>query len=155
MNAMVIIEKHKALKAKFYGGVKTPVVRVSRAEPEPVETVKAPDAPPAKKILPIDDAALKRQIEESRRMLDGCPMPKRLRLLILPTLQELGLTWTEVMSRSNKPNFVAARRAVWRVLADDGLPFLRIGQYCGRDHTTVLHALGRVSRKRGTTDARD
>lgn len=57
-----------------------------------------------------------------------------------------GCTRDDVLGRSRKPVYAAARREVYRRLHDAGWNFSEIGRRMGVHHTSVLHGLGRLSR---------
>lgn len=58
----------------------------------------------------------------------------------------LGVSVNEVLGRQRFKNMVIARKAVMKRLWDDGFSTPEIGFMLNRDHTTVLHGLGRLSR---------
>ncbi len=58
----------------------------------------------------------------------------------------LGVSASEVLGRQRFKNMVIARKAVMRRLWEDGFSTPEIGFMLDRDHTTVLHGLGRLSR---------
>lgn len=56
----------------------------------------------------------------------------------------LGVSVNEVLGRQRFKNMVAARKEVMRRLWEDGFSTPEIGFMLDRDHTTVLHGLGRL-----------
>lgn len=60
----------------------------------------------------------------------------------------LGCDVTALTGRSRLPRVVALRKRAIERLHDAGLSSTEIGQLLHRDHTTVLHALGRTSKSR-------
>lgn len=57
-----------------------------------------------------------------------------------------GVTQAQVFGDSRRQACVKARWAVWRRMEADGLSVSAIGRATNRDHSTVLHGLGRLSR---------
>lgn len=58
----------------------------------------------------------------------------------------LGVSINEVLGRQRFKNMVIARKAVMKRLWEDGFSTPEIGFMLDRDHSTVLHGLGRLSR---------
>jgi hypothetical protein len=52
-----------------------------------------------------------------------------------------GMTWTEAMGPSRTLPYTAARAAVYKALRKHGWSLMKIGIFCGRDHTTIMNAL--------------
>ena len=58
----------------------------------------------------------------------------------------LGVSVSEVLGRQRFKNMVIARKAVMRRLWEDGFSTPEIGFMLDRDHSTVLHGLGRLNK---------
>ena len=52
-----------------------------------------------------------------------------------------GMTWTEAMSPRRTLPYTNARKDVYVALRKHGWSLMKIGIFCGRDHTTVMNAL--------------
>ena len=52
-----------------------------------------------------------------------------------------GMTWTDAMGPSRTAPYIAARTAVYKALRKHGWSLMKIGIFCGRDHTTIMNAL--------------
>ena len=63
---------------------------------------------------------------------------------------ERGFTVETILGRGRSHPIVAVRWEVWRRLHDAGWSSVAIGRAFDRDHTTILHALTRVSTPRAT-----
>ena len=57
-----------------------------------------------------------------------------------------GITSAQIFGESKRRTIVQARWAVWRRMAADGLSPSAIARATNRDHSSVLHGLGRLSR---------
>ena len=82
-----------------------------------------------------------KQISEEARLLKGCPLSMRRQALVLPVLQEFGITWEKLWAKDRRAMMHAPRRKVWLKLWEDGMSIAQIGTYTQRDHTTVLWGL--------------
>lgn len=74
-------------------------------------------------------------------------MPRR---LAGDVLRDAARAWNvpaeQILSPKRDMRTCAARWAVMHALDDMGWSSTKIGQFLNRDHTTVLHGLGRLSR---------
>ena len=57
----------------------------------------------------------------------------------------LGIPFEEIMGRSRKAEVVMARQVWWWFLRDLSFGYSEIGRMFGRDHSTVIHGVNRVS----------
>jgi hypothetical protein len=121
---------YAAIRAKFN---KAPIpLRVVPPPPEPVH-VSAPDH------------ILEAEISRLQVLMDGCRIPPRLRLLVLPMVEEFGIPWFDLVSPSRKEYLKGPRRKIWVMLQREGLSLPQIGKMFNRDHTTILHGINAVS----------
>ena len=58
--------------------------------------------------------------------------------------RKVGVSVADMLSRSRKPELVAARQVYWFYLRSKGLGFSEIGRRFGWDHATVLHGVKKV-----------
>ena len=87
-----------------------------------------------------NDEELDQEVQKLQSLLEGCVMPKRLKMLILPIVQEHGYSWEELVSISRKKYLHPARREIWIALREEGnLSFPQIGKLFNRDHSTIVH----------------
>lgn len=64
------------------------------------------------------------------------------RRVVLPLLEKHKVDWDLILSRSRKHPVVACRHEIFIELKKElRWSASRIGKLCGKDHTTVLHAL--------------
>lgn len=107
-----------------------PIAKITRPSPVKVCTEKKDD----KEYL---DVLIKRTMV----LLDGCTISRRLKLIILPVLQEYDTPWKDLVSPSKANVLKNPRRQIWALLRDEGMSLPQIGRLFNRDHTTVLHGL--------------
>lgn len=118
---------YAAIKAKFH---KAPTpLRVAPPKPKPPVHVPAPEH------------VLEAEITRLQTLMDGCRIPPRLRLLVLPMVEEAGIPWHELVSPSRKDYLKWPRRKIWAMLQKEGLSLPQIGKMFNRDHTTILHGI--------------
>lgn len=95
---------------------------------------------PVEVIPQRNDEELDQEVQKLQSLLEGCVMPKRLKMLILPIVQEHGYSWEELVSISRKKYLHPARREIWIALREEGnLSFPQIGKLFNRDHSTIVH----------------
>ena len=58
--------------------------------------------------------------------------------------RKVGVSVSDMLSKSRKPEFVAARQVYWFYLRSCGLGFSEIGRRFGWNHATVLHGVKKV-----------
>ena len=59
--------------------------------------------------------------------------------------ERLGLTVEDMMGKSRKAEVVMARQVWWWYIRDRGCGYSEIGRLSGRDHSTVIHGVKRIS----------
>lgn len=88
-----------------------------------------------------EEAALDRQIERNQRLLAGCGISGRLKMLMLPILQRRDVTWMQMLRGGRAVCYRDCKREVWAMLYDEGLSYPQIGKLFGNDHTSILHGV--------------
>ena len=117
---------YAAIKAKFN---KVPIpLRVVPPPPEPEHT-------------PAPDHVLEAEISRLQVLMEGCRIPSRLRLLVLPMVEECDIPWSMLVSPSRMEYLKGPRRKIWVMLQREGLSLPQIGKMFNRDHTTILHGI--------------
>jgi hypothetical protein len=121
------------------------------AAPAPAKTIvmERPAAKPAPAEPVYED--VEAEIRKRQRLLEGCPLPGRQKMLIADTLVETGVSWAQAMEHcAGARNFKAnaerrrnleIRKTIWKALSADGMSLSQIGKLCGFDHTSVHYAL--------------
>ena len=91
---------------------------------------------------------LRLEIERQRQRLEGIPpMPRGAKLTVLRVLDECSLTYKEAFRRHARGKESDCRKEIFRALMEEGYSSPQIGGWFGYDHTTVLYAAGRVTRR--------
>lgn len=117
---------YAAIKAKFN---KAPIpLRVVPPPPEPEH-------------IPAPDHVLEAEISRLQVLMEGCRIPSRLRLLVLPMVEECDIPWSMLVSPSRMEYLKGPRRKIWAMLQREGLSLPQIGKMFNRDHTTILHGI--------------
>jgi hypothetical protein len=117
---------YAAIKAKFN---KAPIpLRVVPPLPEPEH-------------IPAPDHILEAEINRLQVLMEGCRIPSRLRLLVLPMVEDCDIPWRDLISSSRKEYLKGPRRKIWAMLQREGLSLPQIGKMFNRDHTTILHGI--------------
>lgn len=75
-------------------------------------------------------------------------LPTRIMKIVEAVAEEHDVTVGQLLGQSRQRKHVRARWAVWAILDAEGKSLTQIGNYFNRDHTTILHGLGRLSRQR-------
>jgi len=117
---------YAAIKAKF-NKASIPL-RVVPPPPEPVHT-------------PAPDHVLEAEISRLQVLMEGCRIPSRLRMLVLPMVEDCGIPWAMLVSPSRMEYLKGPRRKIWVMLQREGLSLPQIGKMFNRDHTTILHGI--------------
>lgn len=99
------------------------VMVIAEVEPEP-------EPEPSKPALTRDDIL----------SLQGCQR-ERVRQIVLPILRKHQMTWRQLVGQSRTRPHILLRREAWFALVSNGYGFAETGRLCGRDHTTILHAV--------------
>ena len=108
-----------SVKARLNAGPPPAPVAIAPPEPEPEPEPPAPELPPA---------SFQYTMSAARRIAQAALVPH-------------GMTWTEAMGPSRTLPYTAARTAVYKALRKHGWSLMKIGIFCGRDHTTIMNAL--------------
>lgn len=111
-----------------------PVAKISRPKPPSVLTRITKEEEEYYRSMELDVQAKRTAI-----LLDGCNMSRRLKLLILPVLQEYDVAWSILVSPSRMHKLKEPRREIWALLREEGMSFPQIAALCNRDHTTILY----------------
>ena len=61
--------------------------------------------------------------------------------VIEPILRKHGVTWAQFMGKSRVKRINVCRWQAYAELHAKGKKYLHIGQFVGRDHTTIIHAV--------------
>ena len=124
---LALSDHYKAVRARLNGGPPPRPVAltiptdwpVSEPAPEP-EPPAPPPAPPVPLVyLP----------------------PRTAKRVACAALVPHGMTFEQAMGPSRTAPYVAARASVYHALRAHGWSLMKIGIFCGRDHTTVMNAL--------------
>ena len=107
--------------------------------PIPLRVVPPPLEP---EHTPAPDHVLEAEISRLQILMEGCRIPSRLRLLVLPMVEDCGIPWLDLVSSSRKDYLKWPRRKIWATLQREGrLSLPQIGKMFNRDHTTILHGI--------------
>jgi chromosomal replication initiation ATPase DnaA len=93
------------------------------------------------------------QLRSAPERLPDSPL-NRARIQAQAAAREAGVDWGVFTTRSNASECVDGRRIVWRRLRELGWAFSKIARVTGRNHTTVMYALGRTSKNKEPADAK-
>jgi len=119
---LALSDHYKAVRARLNNGPpRTPVAIEAPPPPEP-EPEPEPDPPE------LPPASFQYTLSDARRIAQAALVPH-------------GMTWTEAMGPSRTLPYTAARAAVYKALRKHGWSLMKIGIFCGRDHTTIMNAL--------------
>lgn len=73
-------------------------------------------------------------------ILQGCQR-ERVRQIVLPILRKHNMTWRQLVGQCRTRPHILLRREAWFALVSNGYGIAETGRLCGRDHTTILHAV--------------
>jgi hypothetical protein len=136
-----LTEHYKAVRSRLNAGPpppwRQPVLPAPEPEPEPAQ-------PPRTfgQWIAATDAM-------SEMFRDTLPIPTPIAAIAPSTARQIarealaphGMTWTEAMGPSRTLPYTNARKAVYAALRKHGWSLMKIGIFCGRDHTTIMNAL--------------
>lgn len=117
---------YSAVRARLNGaGIKTPP--------------PAPSPPPVVEV---------KKVEEKKEVwvdpMPGVCAPVDLKLAILQILKRHNMTWSQSIANKRTLPYLRVRGEIYIMLRERGWSYPKIGKFCGgRDHTTVLHSIGR------------
>lgn len=120
---LALSDHYKAVRSRLNGGPPARPVAIAPPPPEP-EPEPEPQAPEPE----LPPASFQYTMSAARRIAVGALTPH-------------GMTWTEAMGPSRSLPYTAARAAVYKALRKHGWSLMKIGIFCGRDHTTIMNAL--------------
>lgn len=95
-------------------------------------------------------------ISYRQALLKGCEgIPKRIKLAILPVLEETNYSWEDLFRKNPETNrnprkrdAVQAKWEIFKILHYEfGMTVNRIAQICDMDHTSVFYGLGLLKKK--------
>jgi len=125
---LALSDHYKAVKARLNAGPPRAPVAIAPPPPEP-EPEPEPDPPEPEPIT------FQYTMSAARRIAQAALAPH-------------GMTWTDAMSPDRTLPYTNARKDVYKALRKHGWSLMKIGIFCGRDHTTVMHALNPKDRKK-------
>ena len=105
----------------------------------PAEILVLPEPPPPPPLFSRDDMLI----------TEGC-LRDRVRHIVLPILWKHKMTWRQLIGQCRTRPYVLLRREAWFALISNGYGFAETGRLCGRDHTTILHAVKQWKLNNGT-----
>jgi len=109
---------YKQVRARLNAGPPPPWRQPVLPPPPPPEP-QAPELPPA---------SFQYTMSAARRIAQAALAPH-------------GMTWTDAMGPSRTLPYTNARADVYKALRKHGWSLMKIGIFCGRDHTTIMNAL--------------
>jgi len=118
---LALSDHYKAVRARLNAG--PPRVPMAIAPPPP-----PPEPEPELRVPEPEPMTYQYTISAARRIAQAALVPH-------------GMTWTEAMGPSRTLPYTAARAAVYKALREHGWSLMKIGIFCGRDHTTIMNAL--------------
>jgi hypothetical protein len=117
---LALSDHYKAVRARLNGA--PPPRLATIAPPPPPEPEPEPPAPePA-------PPSFQFTVSAARRIAQAALVPH-------------GMTWTDAMGPSRTLPYTNARKDVYAALRRHGWSLMKIGIFCGRDHTTIMNAL--------------
>jgi hypothetical protein len=119
---LALSDHYKQVRARLNGGPPPRPVAIAPPPPEP-EPEPEPPAPEPEPVL-----AYQYTMSAARRIAQAALVPH-------------GMTWTDAMGPSRSLPYTTARTAVYKALRKHGWSLMKIGIFCGRDHTTIMNAL--------------
>jgi hypothetical protein len=120
---LALSDHYKAVRARLNNG--PPRAPVAIAPPPPPEPEPEPE-PSVPEPAPL--ASFQYTMSAARRIARAALVPH-------------GMTWTDAMGPSRTLPYTNARADVYKALRKHGWSLMKIGIYCGRDHTTIMNAL--------------
>ena len=118
---LALSDHYKAVKARLNAGPPRAPVAIAPPPPEPEPEPPAPEPEP-------EPMTYQYTMSAARRIAQTALVPH-------------GMTWTDAMSPARTLPYTTARAAVYKALRKHGWSLMKIGIFCGRDHTTIMNAL--------------
>jgi hypothetical protein len=114
-----LTEHYKAVRSRLNAGPPPPWRQPVLPEPAPEPEPPVAELPPA---------SFQYTMSAARRIAQAALVPH-------------GMTWTDAMGPRRTLPYTVARAAVYKALRKHGWSLMKIGIFCGRDHTTIMNAL--------------
>jgi hypothetical protein len=147
VTAESLLDHYKRVLSRTRDKPKPPIVMISRPPAIPKKVVALPPIPPMKNITPDDIANT------------GTPNVRGARKVVAPILLRRNLVWADIIRDNRHKEFVLARREIYYALRELGWSYPAIGDFCQRDHTSVLYAVQKwaehLSKTKGENHADD
>lgn len=146
MNAAALRQHYAEVRNRLHRPLPKPQPVIAK-----VDQVEAPPPPPV--VIPFEGPRDVLQLSTKRPQstrLQGMPVcPPEAAWLVLEVLEKHGLVWGSVVGSARFRPIVECRHEVWLRLHEElGWAFARIGRFCGKDHTTILHAWQKAQENR-------
>ena len=119
-----------------------------KPKPKQIEVI----IPPAEMlVLPEPEPEIPKPMFSRDDLLitEGC-LRDRVRHIVLPILRKHNMTWRQLVGQCRTRPHILLRREAWFALIANGYGFAETGRLCGRDHTTILHAVKQWKLEHGT-----
>lgn len=113
-----LTEHYKAVRSRLNAGPPPPWR----------QPVLPPPPPPEPEPEPEPVLAYQYTMSAARRIAQAALVPH-------------GMTWTDAMGPRRTLPYTNARKDVYAALRKHGWSLMKIGIFCGRDHTTIMNAL--------------
>ena len=115
---IALTDHYKQVKVRLNGGPPPRPVAIAPPPPPP-----EPDPPEPEPVL-----AFQYTMSAARRIAQAALVVHK-------------MTWTDAMGPRRTLPYIAARKDVYVALRKHGWSLMKIGIFCGRDHTTIMNAL--------------
>lgn len=167
MNDLSFVENYKRIREKF-NAPRSKHIAIPTIE-EVVPTVEPPSYRPPENITTLkvmQDPELRGYLRKvvlleegityRQALLKGAEdIPKRIKLAILPILEERNFSWGELFGKDKETKRNArcseAVQAKWEIFKElhynYGMNPTQIASWCKMDHTSVLYGLGKLKKK--------
>ena len=167
MTDLSFIENYKKVRERLNGPPKRNIVMPTPEKVAPVKAVPKhtpPKNPTSSKAM--TDAEIRACLRQSIVLQDGISyrqallrgaenIPKRIKLSLLPILEEANYSWEELFSKdpetkrnSRTPSAVQTKWAIFREMHDFlGMNPYQIARICEMDHTSIMYGLGRLAKR--------
>lgn len=172
MSDLSFLDNYKKIRSRLNGPQKQQAQ--SNVQPTPKPEPKIDAAPrlklDTKKLSSLKvrkDPALRKMLRQETLLKEGITycqallagaenVPKRIKLLILPILEEANFSWEELFGKnpvtkgnSRTEELVRTKWKIFKELHQElKLNPTQIAQWCSMDRTSVLYGLGKLERKR-------
>lgn len=167
MTDLAFVENYKRIRNKFNAQPKKVVPLKTAEEAVPVSTPRAytpPEHITTLKVMQDSElrgylrkvAVLENNISYRQALLKGSDgVPKRMKLAILPILEETNFSWEELFGKNEQTNrnsrtkdAVKTKWAIFREFHFNyGVTAHQIAYWCKMDHSSVLYGLGKLKKR--------